>query len=319
MTLQEFIETDPTNNGPTAANLIYSSSISGSDSIPIPPFSVEGLTIPDTLGSTNLAPTLKEVNEIHFGYTSGSITAKITGRQKRSGYFYFTFTPIVVNDLPTLNSLGIGNYNDSEFVFVPFTTLAFNNSDYNPLVNNSEGSKKNSVVGIVDRNASQEVPTNIQSIISQSVTLAEIQDCNYTKTGIINSKYNGSKSTAAGPIGRQYNKQLLTIQVVAGTIEGNEPALSFKEFQGSVHSSDASTTAIKDILQADRDVTTVYFNSVISGSHPNKLFPSFPSSGSFLFTDQENKLVRGVNNKIYSIDTDTVFTTNQLGGIILVE
>ena len=319
MTLQEFIDTNPSDYGLTNANLLYSSSVSGSGNTPIAPYELQGLTLPLALGGTNLAAALKEVDSIKFGFISGSITAVITGRQKKSGYFYFTFTPVIVNEIPTSNSLGISNYEDSEFTFLPYTTLSFINSDYNPLINNSQGSKLSSKVRIVDRNSSQEIPTNIQAIISQSATFAEIQNCTYTKTGIINSRYQGSKATAAGPVAREYNKQLFVSTIVANAILGNEPALSFKEFKGSIHTNDADTTAIKNILQADREIITVYFNTELSGSHPNKTFPNFPSSGSFLYTDENNRLIRAVNNKIYSIDTDQVFTSNELGGITLVE
>lgn len=319
MTLQEFIDTNPNGYGATNANLLYSSSVSGSESVPIAPFTLEGITIPLTIGGINLAPTLKEVNTVKFTFTSGSINADITGRQKKSGYFYFTFTPVVVNDIPTVDALGISNFEDSEFTFVPYSTLEFNNSDYNPLINNSEGNKQNSKVRLVDRKSSQEIPTNILAIISQSATFAEIQNCSYTKTGIINGKYQGSKSTAAGPVAREYNKQSFTTTIQSNAILGNDPALSFKEFVGSIHTSDADTATIKAILQADRDLQTIYFNSELSGSHPNKTFPNFPNSGSFIFVDQNNRLIKSVNNKIYSVDTAEVFTTNELGGIVLVE
>lgn len=319
MTLQEFINTNPSAYGAANANLLYSSSVSGSGNTPIAPYELQGLTLPLTLGGTNIAAALKEVENIKFGFISGSITAVVTGRQKKSGYFYFTFTPVTVNEIPTVDGLGIANYEDSEFTFDPYTTLSFINNEYNPLINNSQTSKISSKVRKVDKNSSQEIPTNIQAIISQSATFAEIQNCSYTKTGIINSRYQGSKSTAAGPVAREYNKQLFTSTINSNAILGNEPALSFKEFKGSVHSNDADTTAIKAILQADREIITLYFNSELSGSHPNKTFPNFPSSGSFLYTDENNKLIRAVDNKIYSIDTDQVFTTNELGGITLTE
>ena len=97
MTLQEFIETNPSSYGATNANLLYSSSVSGSENTPIAPFELQGLTLPLSLGGTNLAAALKEVDSIKFGFISGSITAVITGRQKKSGYFYFTFIPVTVN------------------------------------------------------------------------------------------------------------------------------------------------------------------------------------------------------------------------------
>lgn len=320
MTLQEFIETRPQSYGAGNANLLYSSSVSGSDDTPIAPFVLQGLTIPFTSQEgVNVAAAFKEVEEFKFQYPTGTVTAKITGRQKRSEYFYFTFEEVTVNSLPTtIGGSGEYLYPDSEFVFIPYTTLTFNNNDYNPLINNSEGSKLNSKARKVDRFADAAVPTNIQAIISQSAAFAEIQNCSYTKIGIINSKYNGTKATIAGPI-TEYNKQILTSRVVANAIPGNNPAQSYKEFQGSIHSNDATTSTIKAINQSDRDIAGIFFNSVITGTHPNKTFPNFPSSGSFLYEENKNKLVRLVNSKIYSIDKGQVFTTNEFGGVITVE
>lgn len=320
MTLQEFIETRPQSFGGGNANLLYSSSVSGSDDIPIAPFVLQGLTIPFTsVEGTNVAAAFKEVTEIKFQYPTGTITAEITGRQKRNEYFYFTFEPVSVNSLPSvIDSSGNTVYEDSEFVFVPYTTLVFNNNDYNPLINNSEGSKRNAKVRKVDRFADAVNPTNLQAIISQSAEFAEIQNCSYTKIGIINSKYNGTKATPAGPKSI-YNKELFVSTVNAETIAGNSPAQSYKGFEGSTHTSDANTTTIKAIAQSDRKLQQIYFNSVVSGSHPNKTFPNFPSSGSYLYTEDGNLLVRLVNSKVYSIDKGEVFTTNELGGVILVE
>lgn len=320
MTLQEFIETRPQSYGSGNANLLYSSSVSGSEDTPIAPFVLQGLTIPFTSQEgTNVAAAFKEVEEFKFQYPTGTVTAKITGRQKRSEYFYFTFEEVTVNSLPTtIGGSGEYLYPDSEFVFIPYTTLTFNNNDYNPLINNSEGSKVNSKTRKVDRFADAAVPTNIQAIISQSAAFAEIQNCSYTKIGLINGRYNGTKATPAGPI-TQYNKELFTSQVNSRAIPGNNPAQSYKEFQGSKHTNDATTATIKAINQSDRDIIGVFFNSVISGSHPNKTFPNFPSSGSFLYEENNNRLVRLVNSKVYSIDKGEVFTTNEFGGVITVE
>lgn len=318
MTLQEFIASRPQSYGTGNANLLYSSSVSGSDSTPIAPFHLQGLTIPFTSQEgTNVAAAFKEVTEINFTYTTGTVTAKITGRQKRSEYFYFTFDEVVVNQLPTELG-GINTFENSEFVFVPYSTLEFNNNDYNPLMNNSEGSKRNAKVQKVDRFADAVNPTNFDAILSQSAEFAEIQNCSYTKTGIINGKYNGSKFTAAGSA-YELNKDFLTSYVNNNSIAGNSPAQSVKGFKGSIHSSDADTNTIKNINQSDREIVRIFFNSEISGSHPAKSFPSFPNSGSYIFTEQGNDLVRTVGSKIFSIDKGEVFTTNELGGVTLVE
>jgi len=321
MTLQEFIEARPQSFGQGNLNLLYSSSVSGSDDTPIAPFHIQGLSIPFTsLNGKNVGDALREVETFRFDYPTGQLSAEITGRQQRNEYYYFTVKEIVTNTLPSSVDFG-GNplYESSSAVFVPYVNLDFNNSSYNPLNNNSEGSKVNPYAQKVDRNTSQFNPTNLEAINSGSATDAELQQCSYTKAGIINSRYNGSKTTPAGPISRQYNKSLLTQEILTGSIAANDPAANLVTFEGSVHASDADTTAIKDILNADREVVEILFNSELSGSHPNKIFPSFPKSGSSLFGLDGNKTFKLTNNKIYSIDTDEVFTTNNLGGVTLVE
>ena len=70
MTLQEFITTPPTNYGAGNVNLLVSSSISGSEDIPIPPYTIQGLTVPfNSKNSKNVLSALKEVEAIRFQYT----------------------------------------------------------------------------------------------------------------------------------------------------------------------------------------------------------------------------------------------------------
>ena len=61
------------------------------------------------------------------------------------------------------------------------------------------------------------------------------------------------------------------------------------------------------------------FTSQLSGSHPNKLFPSFAKTADTIFSIEGNRTFKLTNNKIYSIDTDEVLTTNNLGAVTLVE
>ena len=69
MNLEEFINTNPNFYGNGNANLFYSSSISGSDDIPVAPFVIQGLSIPNTdLNSNNLVSPLKEVTKFKFDF-----------------------------------------------------------------------------------------------------------------------------------------------------------------------------------------------------------------------------------------------------------
>ena len=319
MTLEEFITTNPSSYGSSNINLFYSSSISGSDT-PIPPYTITGISIQDQIGSgLDISSALKNVNSLKFDFGGDRLTANILGRQKRTGYFFFKIDPLVTNSLPTTLDLA-GNVieNDSEFVFVPYIQTSFNNNNYNPLINNSEDSKRNSITQQVDRNTSQANPTNLIALLAGNANPAEIQNCSYTKVGIISSRYVGTKTTPAGPV-YNFNKDAFTATVVANTIAGNSPAASFKGFEGTVYPDDADTTAIKNINLSDRIVLEIFFDAQLTGTHPTKTFPNYPSTGNFVFLTDKNRFVRSVKSKIYSIDKDEVYTTDEFGGVILVE
>lgn len=317
MTLEEFIATPPESYGVDNVNLLYSSSISGSDNIPIPPFTIVGMTFPFVNGVTS---ALKEVKEFVFTFGGTPVNTFITGKQTRDSYMYITVEPVVVDTLPVGRTLAtdLPLEEDTEFVFTPYVTVNFNNNDYNPLQNNSEGSKLNVVTQVIDRNSSQFTPTNISAIISGTAAAAEIQNCSYTKVGIIRGRYNGSKTTASPTATQQsYNKQDFTAKVLATSIDGDEPALAFKDFNGSIHVAGADATAIKAL--SEREVIKVFFNSEISGSHPTKTYPDFPYSSSILFTEEDKRYIKIVNSKVYSVDQDKVFTTTEFGIVSSIE
>lgn len=321
MTLQEFLETRPQSYGRGNINLLYSSSISGSDDTPIAPFSLEGLSIPFTsLNGVNVGDALKEVETFRFDYPTGQISAEIIGRQQRNEYYTFTFEPIVTNTLPSsVDFQGNNIYESSSCVFVPYITQDFNNSAYNPTNNNSEGSKNSPSVRKVDRQTSQFNATNLTAINAGTATVAEIQEDFHTKTGFLNGKYNGTKTTGMGAVSRQYNKSLFTSTVLTGSVRADEPSKGLLTFKGSIHADDAGTTAIKNLSEGERDVVNILFETALSGSHPNKVFPNFPRTGNNLFSLDGNRPVKTVSSKVYAIDTDQVFTTNNLGAVTLVE
>ena len=70
--------------------------------------------------------------------------------------------------------------------------------DCQPLLNNYEDSRENSYLMDVDYSFSSgsQNPQNFSEILNNTATRAQTPDSNYTNTGIINSKYNGAKSTS---------------------------------------------------------------------------------------------------------------------------
>ena len=321
MTLQEFITANPANWGTGNANLLISSSVTGSfpDLTPIAPFTVKGISVPViSKNNKRIEPALKEVEEFRFQFNGQIIKSKILARQKRRGYYFFQLADFIINDLPeTLDFDGNVIYDDSEFVFVPYVAVSFINNDYNILLSNSARSKLSDTHRVVDRNAggAGDTPTNFEALISQSAERAEIQNCSYTKIGLISSRYEGTKTSKAGPI-YNFNDDIFETEVLAKAIPGNDPALALKEFRGSLHPNDASDTTIKAIQLSDRSVENVFFDTVLSGSHPNKAYSNFPVVGSFLQSEDGTRFARAVNSKVYSVDKGLIFTTDEFGEVI---
>lgn len=307
MTELEFINTTPADYGGAAnANLLISSSVvdPGVDNTPIAPFAIIGISIPfQDDNSVRIESALKEVTELRFDFTEGVIKPKVLEKQRRNGYFYIRLEKTFVNTLPTvIDTLGEGTpaeqdiyrYDDSEFVFVPFFEIGFNNNDSNPLLNTSNVGKVNAIRQVVDRTSDAANPTNLQAILTRTAQAAQVQNCSYTKTGLINARYNGTKLTS-------------------GSVAGNDPALSFSEVQGSIHLTDASVDAIRGINDNAREVTTIYFNPLVSGSHPNKVVQTFPSGSNIVYEEQDSRFIRLASKKIYIVDRDQILTTNESG------
>lgn len=319
MTELEFISTNPLNYGSGNTNLLISSSVSGSEDVPIAPYTIQGMTIPfNSKDGISVFSTLKESDTIKFEFQGTVVQTTIISRQKKSGYFYYRLNPVVVNQLPPINIEDDYEFVNSEFIFEPYFETDFFNNDYNPLTNTTNVSKANSTVQVVDRISSQILPTNLQAILSSSAEPAQIQNCSYTKAGILNSKYNGSKSTIAGPISRIYNKQEFNQIVLSKSIPGNSPAVKLAKFNASIHPLDSDVNTVKQIQLSDREVTEIYFDTALTGSHPNKIFQSFPGSGSFVYQEENGRLIKVANQKIYSTDKNQVYTSNEFGGVTLV-
>ena len=86
MTELEFIGTNPTNYGQGNANLLISSSVSGSELVPIPPFHIQGITVPfKSLDNVDVETALGEINTINFEFTEGVVNATVTAKRKKGG------------------------------------------------------------------------------------------------------------------------------------------------------------------------------------------------------------------------------------------
>ena len=315
MNLEEFINTDPNFYGRGNANIFYSSSLSGSDEVPVAPFTILGMSVPlRDLNGNNLVSPLKEVDKFKFDFAGQRVEATITGRQKKNTYFFFSFDPIVLNTIPDEDSPGTRIEEDSEFVFFPYFESSYFNSDYNPFQGSAQTLLLNSVVQVVDRSTSQAQPTNLDALLSQTAQRAQIPDSKYETAGLISGKYLGAKLTNA-TTNFTASKEALTRHVLETGVSGSEPALSFKVFEGSVHSSDADTNTIKGLSDSDRTKIEVYFNSYRQLSGSILTFPNFPLAGNILYVEVEGSkdLRKAVDAKVYSIEKNRVYITDEDG------
>lgn len=357
MTELEFKNTNPTFYAEGNANLLYSSSIgTGSYELPanhygasgsfsydlvlnnvqtgghgkeyykadalFPPYKLLGLTIPfNSANDVALEETLSSVTDIKFTIGGTPVKTKVTQIAKNQGYFFIRLLPKEVLVFPT----GIDNSGTPldlvvEFIFSPYLAAKFNNSDFNALIGNASNNVQSNVALQVDRSTDLLTPPNLDAIISRTATRAQIQYSNYTVAGWTNARYEGSKLNS-------------------GSIFGDDPAQAYKSFKGGVFPLDGDNTQIKNTDGGN--VQDIYFNvdrrptDYLRIGEPFRTGSTFPevsgsltytgsgsnSGGNFignlLFEEQGNKFVRIVDKKILAIDKGTVYTTDELGRIIL--
>jgi hypothetical protein len=351
MTELEFKNTNPTDYGQGNVNLLYSGSIgTGSYLLPsnkygasgsfdydlelitgtgkeyyladalFPPYRILGLTIPFASNNdVQLEQTLAAVTEIKFTFGSAIATVKVSQVTKRTQYYYVRTQPVDVFTFPEAVDNSNTPYEVSvEFIFAPYLAAKFNNSDFNALIGNATDIVRNSVAVELDKAGDQMNPTNLAAVITQTATSATTQDSNYQVTGWTNARYYGSKNTS--------------------TIQGNDTALTYVSFKGSVHPKDSTTATILANV-ADSDTLDIYFDvarkptSIVrSGSlgqpEPFVTASSYPIpfsgatalpgfAGNFLYQEQGNRFVKIVDKKIHATDKGTVFTTNELGRVVI--
>lgn len=344
MTELEFRNTNPTDYGSGNINLLYSSSIStGSFELPanhygvsqsfdydyeefdtngnkvyykaeafFPPYSILGLTIPfNSSNDVELEQTLSAVTKVKFTMGGSPVTVKVIQVAKNAGYFFIRTEPNSVMFFPTEEDTS-GTPTDSvvEFIFDPYLAAKFNNNDFNALIGNASDNILSEVAMQVDRSTDPINPSNLDAIISNTATRASIQYSNYTVAGWSNARYNGSI-------------------INSGSIFGDDPAMAFKSFKGSIHPKDADVATILTVV-GDGDTSTkpVYFNvdrKPTDYVQPGSTFitaSSFPVPvsagfiGNLLYEQQGNRFVRIVDKKIHASDKGSVFTVDELGRVV---
>lgn len=324
----QFSNTKPQNG---TINLLYSQSISNSGN-----FTIIGACIPfESANGISIENSLQELTEFTVNQKNSpesidKIVFNVSQKTRKSGYYFVQFTDssyidnetFILGDNSTFvsesftsasvtyNSDQNGSFNeippateDEAVLLDPFIVGSFTNSEYEPLLSNAIDLEPNTFRFIVDRNESQINPKNFESIISRSADKANVQDSNYTDSGLVNARYVGTKLTS-------------------GSVVGNDPGLSFTQFGGSIHADDSDNTTISQINASERIIEQIYFNfdknRIISSSASVSSYSRVPELGNYIyeFDTESNRYVRLVNSKIFNIESGRVVTTDQAGLVI---
>ena len=316
-------------------NLLYSQSIADSGN-----FTIIAANVPFESGNgVNIENSLQELTEFTINKKLAfdnidKVVFNVSQKTRKSGYYFLQFNEtsyinnatFVLGDESTFisesfvtSSTGAsgpftsdqnGSYSNipsasaDEAVLVdPFIVGTFSNSDFEPLISNATALEPNSFQFLVDRNEDLINPKNYQAIVSRSAVKANVQDSNYSDTGLINARYVGTKLTS-------------------GSIVGDDPGMSFLRFGGSIHKDDADNATIAAISPQERVIENVYFNfdntKIISSSASESSFLSVPQVGNYLYRydNSINRYSRLVNTKIFNLESGTVITTD-LAGLVL--
>ncbi len=175
--------------------------------------------------------------DLNTSTLSDTVVLNIIDRDRRQGvnnvYFYFRVQPVTISPI---NATGLNftyipsNYenpdpstnNLSTVSFTPtLNGITFITSDFNPLFSNASINRISTFNQVSDRNQFSNNPLNIDKLLIGSGSLAQIPDSNYSDTGLINARYEGSKTTTQD-------------------FGGIEPALSGRTFNGVISSDQLS-------------------------------------------------------------------------------
>lgn len=220
-----------------------------------PPYTLKAITIP-VLDSNNppqdRSRLLENVQQITLPLSTGdNVTVNITSATQTQSpgtpvmpitrYYYYSIEPLT---LPSIGNIGIAA---GTLVFSPsLDTFEFADSPYNVLEGSLEASRQSAYIMQADRykigtlaNPTYTGPLNIEELLSGSAVKADVQDSNYTITGWVNARYEGSKTDRIDYL--------------------SEPAISGKFFEASEFPSGSTPNEINYLITSSQVVYKDYF------------------------------------------------------------
>lgn len=215
--------------------------------------------------SQNIVEALQSMTVVGFVIDGTVYRTEVIERLDRRDYFYLKVNPFETATTGSFQSCGIGLY------AYDVSSRIFNNSEFNPLIGNATVQESIGYIYDVDRKKSQTSPGNIIGILSGSAQPANIQLSNYSITGLVNSKYNGSKTNI-----EEY---------------GTVPLISGRIFRGANYTLGTETTLICSLL---------YNSSFEEGETENDFFiqrtVNQDTTQEFLFASNPKLTITPTNN-----------------------
>lgn len=207
----------------------------------------------DTCGGENVYQSLSELERIITSIDGISYTFNVLTITPKVGYFHYIVQPVTIASTVTTSSF----FNCVPANLIPSAEQSgFISSDYDVTINNATEVRTNVFAYDIDRTKSQVKPVNLVSILNDTATLAPVQESNYTVQGILNSRYEGSKTTTAE--------------------FGIDPTLSLRIFKGELMPVSTFDGLICSKSSDERDLEEYYYTQNEFYIAPNWLPFGFP-------------------------------------------
>lgn len=270
MTLEQFKNIDP---GEEFILVYYEST----ESNKISAFNISTVDCDDR----NITNILKEITELTVNINGTLTTFTVVNKNALTGYYHLL---VESQEIPNLDSVEEGTC-QVFYTNPPFLGTGFNKSEYQAILNNASTNRSTNFIFDVDRNNSQLEPTNYQSIMSGSATLAQYQELNYSSQGISNSRYSGAKTST--------------------TDYGVSSALGVKTFDGASYLNSIEDSYICSQSLNERDIESFAYTGNTD----------FPVSGSRIFIFDGSKALPVRSRKIWVQDNNRILQVDGTGYI----
>jgi hypothetical protein len=217
------------------------------------PLTVYGFTIPtvdnNDNDATQLLLTTQQINITLNGYNYTFViqsrsSRTVTYQSQNVTYYFFEITPIVIDSLADNTPIILSQI----VVAIPDTTNSiFFGGDYDALLNNVQDNRQSTNIMVADRyeikgGPGSTNPTNIDDIITLTAQKADIQDSNYSTTGWINGRYEGTPTDST-------------------TYGGLDSAITGKPFEGSYFPSSITVDLINSQISSSNIVYSDYLST----------------------------------------------------------